>query len=292
VAMAVAVAVDVQRGLAGLPEQVIRQGLKGMKMGLAEAEQPEVIVACDLLGFGSAVRIPGVRTAGIAAQGDDQPALPLAVPCVAGVADLLCSLGSEEIAIVDGDEGVVHLDPDARTVIRYQSALAPKPAGRVFLESAHIPARTQDGRVVTVAGVVSSIAEAELAISQGADALVVRFAKLVGAEIEAARANLVDPEAELFLTLLALSGGKPLLIALVEPDPRLADLADRFAARGQVSFVDPADEPEPLSEAEVRDMVCSGSDRVTVSADAVGRTKGLIRILPEGEMDGTDDAAP
>jgi hypothetical protein len=288
--MALSVVVDTSGGLSGLPENVIRQGLKALKMELAEADQPEVIVVCDLLAVGSAVRIPGVRTIGIAAQGDDQPILPLSVPCVAGAANLLRSAASEQIVIVDGNDGVVILDPDVRTVVRYQNALAPQPAGRVFLESAHIPAHTQDGRLVSVAGLVSSIAEAELAIGQGADSLVVRLAQLVDEETKAGRADLADPHVEMLQTLLALAAGKPLLIVLVDPEERLVELADRFAAPGQVRFIDAADEPEALSEPGIRAAVSSGSDRVTVPADAVADTKDLIRSLP-GEDDGRIDGA-
>jgi len=288
VAIAVAVTVDVKSGLSGLPDRVLRQGLRAVKTGLAEADQPEVIVACDLLAVGSALRIPGVRTAAIAAERDDQPALDLQVPCVIGVADLLRSVGSEEIAIVDGDEGTVYLDADARTVVRYQSSLQPQSAERVFLESVHIPARTQDGRTMHVAAVVTSIADAETAISQGADSLVVPFPELVDREVASGRSSFGDPGVELFQMLLALATGKPLLVALAEPDQRLADLAHRSGSLRSVQFVGLADGPRPLSEDEVRDAVCSGAERVAVPADAVAKTKDLIRMLPGEEANGAE----
>jgi len=289
VAMAVAVVVDVQGGTSALPDRVLRQGLNAVKMGLAEADQPEVVVACDLLAVGAAVRIPGIRTAGIVAQADDQAALPLSVPCVAGVGDLLRSIGSEDIVIVDGDEGMVYLDPDVRTLIRYQNALEPKSAERVFLESAHIPARTRDGRIVTVAGVVMSIAEAETAIAQGADALVVHFSEFVEGEVKAGRASFEDPEVELFEMLLALAGGKQLWIVLARPDERLLGLARRFGADSSIGFVSEAEEPRVLTEDEVRTAVCSGAEVVTVPADAVALTKNLVRSLPDEEMYELDD---
>jgi len=288
VAIAVAVTVDVKSGLSGLPDRVLRQGLRAVKTGLAEADQPEVIVACDLLAVGSALRIPGVRTAAIAAERDDQPALDLQVPCVIGVADLLRSVGSEEIAIVDGDEGTVYLDADARTVVRYQSSLQPQSAERVFLESVHIPARTQDGRTMHVAAVVTSIADAETAISQGADSLVVPFPELVDREVASGRSSFGDPGVELFQMLLALATGKPLLVALAEPDQRLADLAHRSGSLRSVQFVGLADRPRPLSEDEVCDAVCSGAERVAVPADAVAKTKDLIRMLPGEEANGAE----
>jgi len=184
VAIAVAVVVDVQGGLSGVPESIMRQGLKSLKMGLMPEDYPEVIIVCDLLSIGSSIRIPGIRTIGIAAQENDEPAMPLSVPCVAGINGLLLSMDDgEQIVIVDGNEGVVYIEPDAQTVIRYQTSISQQPIERVFLESGHLPARTRDGRLVTVSAVASSIKDVETAISQGADSIVVMFSELVENEI-------------------------------------------------------------------------------------------------------------
>lgn len=278
--MAVAVVVDVQCGLSGVPESIMQQGLKALRMGLKPDDYPEAIVICDLLSIGSAIRIPGIRTVGIASQGDDQPALPVAVPCVSGLSGLLQSFDCEQLVIIDGNEGTVYIDPDVETVIRYQNNLTPHPMSRVFLESAHLPARTQDGRVVLVSAVVSSIRDVESAISQGADSLVLLFSRLVAEETSSLPAGLADPDVELFETLLVLAAGKPMKVLLPAPDVRLINIAERFAIASHIEFSQ-ADEPVVLSEDEVVDAVNIGAlEQVTVSVSDVARTKDLIRTLP------------
>lgn len=283
VAMAVAVVVDVQGGLSGVPESVMRQGLRSLKMGLKPEDYPEVVIVCDLLAIGSSVRIPGIRTIGIAAQGDDEPAIPLSVPCVAGINGLMQSMDdTEQIVIVDGDAGVVYIEPDVQTVIRYQSSLSPQPAERVFLESDHLPAKTRDGRLVTVSAVASSIKDAEVAISQGADSLVVMFSEFIKNEIASNHNYIHDPELEIFETLLILAAGKPIIVVAENPDVRLVALAERFAMSEHIEFVDMNVELEALSEAGVRDAVCNKqADTVTVTSGDVTQTKDLIRNLPD-----------
>lgn len=286
VAMAVGVVFDVQSGLSGLPERIIKEGLKAMRMRLPESEQPEVVVICDQLALGSAVRIPGVRTIGVVAQGDDQASMPVTVPCVTAVPDILRSIQDEEIIIVDGNEGIVILGPDVETVIRYQRAIEPEPAERVFLESTHLPARTQDGRVVTVTAVVSSVSAAERAIAEGADALVVRFARLLEDERRSSKAAFPDARVELLELLCAMSGGKPLTIALRNPDKRLKELVAKVSDFSHVNIIDPVRVPVTLDDDGVKSAVDSGRDVVCVTPDAVARVKTLIRTLPENGLNG------
>lgn len=288
VAMAVVVVVEAQRGLSGLPEEIIREGLKAIRMGLPETDQPEVIIACDMLSVGSMIRIPGVRTIGIISEANDQPGLPINVPCIAGVTDLLSSVDSADFAILDGNEGVVHLCPDVQTMVRYQHALSQEPTERVFLESSHIPAHTQDGRVVAVAGVVASINEAEIAIAQGADALVVRFARLLEDECSPTGSAFQEAEVEYLEMLYAMSAGKPLVIVLTDPSERLQDMSTKLDSHGRINIVAPEDAPKSMSDEEVRSAVCSGVTQVAVRAEAVARVKDLIRMLPEEDESAVD----
>lgn len=286
VAIAVAVVVNVQDGLSGLPDDVMRRGLRALKTGLPEAERAEVIVLCDLLAVGSSVRIPGVRTVGVIAQSNDEPALPLAIPCISGVDGLMRASSSGEMAILDGSEGVVYLDPDVQTLMHYQSAQEPEPAARVFLESEHPPARTQDGRVVMVAGSVSSVGEAETAVAAGADLLVVNLAELVERESAARPSAFVFPEIELLEMLIAMAGGRPLRLSVDTPGPKLLGLVSQTSIQKQVTLIDTHCTPRPLSEAELVESVLSGATEVTVLPDAVAKARDLIRSLPSKEVDG------
>jgi hypothetical protein len=283
--MAVAVVVDVQSGLSNLPHSVLSEGLKALRSGLPQAEHPEVVVACDLLAVGSSIRIPGVRVVGIISQGNDEPVLPLSIPCVTGVPDLLRSVGDEEIAIVDGSEGVVHLDPDVQTIIYHQNKAEPPATKRLFLESAHLPARTPDGRVVSVAAIASTVDEVELAISQGADMLVVDFTGVVSSEVCAAGVRFLDPEVEVMELVVAMTGDKPVVLVVDGLSDHLGELAERLGVGDRVSFTSPEFVPRMLSEIETAESVCAGSTEVTVSADMVARTKESIRGLPQEDTD-------
>jgi hypothetical protein len=274
IAMAVVVRVDISGGLSGVPENVMRRGLKALKMGLSNDDLPEVIIACDLLAIGSAIRIPGIRTIGIIAQNDDQPSIPIAIPCVAGVQDLFKSIENEQIAIVDGNEGLVLLDPDAQTVVQYQNIMEPESSERVFLESVHLPAHTQDGRIIMVAALISSLREAEMAISQGADQLIVRLP-----------ADDSDPRVEMLQTVLALAAGKLLSIILDEPDEEIKKLTDQFIIGSRIEYIRFKDIPELLTRDGVQDAVNAGIDLVTVASWDVAATKELIRSLPWEDID-------
>lgn len=290
IAMAVVVVISATSGLSGVSEKVLQQGLKALRKGLAESDWPEVIIICDQLAIGSAVKLPGLRTIGIASQANDQPSVPLTTPCVAGIDKLLDLVASDQIVIVDGDQGVVLVEPDAQTIVGYQEHFEPAPGSRVFLESAHIPARTQDGRLVMVAAIASSIEEVEEALSQGADRLVVRFTPLVEGEIKKRQSLMSNPQIEVLEVLLTLVSGKHLTMVLSEQEDHLIEHAARFSTSGHVSFVSIDDTHECLSDDCVREAVSNGAEQVVVTADAVSRTKDIIRALPEVDADGIDTA--
>jgi len=85
----------------------------------------------------------------------------LGIPAVVGVGDALGSLNDGDRVLVDGDQGVVVVDPPEATV-----------ADATGGETASVVAErveTADGRAVEVAANVGSAAEAERAAEQGAD---------------------------------------------------------------------------------------------------------------------------
>lgn len=272
IAMAVAVVVDSKNGISSFPEGVMKQGMKALRMGLPAAEHAEVIVICDLLQIGSAVRLPGIRVAGIICEGNDEPVLPLSVPCITGVTDASRSVNSDDFLILDAEAGDVYIDPDVQTIIRYQNALTPEPLSRVFLESTHIPAQSQDGRTVTVAADVSTMDETELAISQGADALLVRFAQMLnGADGDS------EAEVELIELLCGMAGGKPLILLISDPGEDVLAIARRLSHHETITFIEPDDAPVVLDAESIVSAVRAGDERVVVRAPDVTAAKDIIR---------------
>ncbi len=288
IAMAAAVVINVTRGLSGLPDNILLEGLKALKAGLSEAEYPEVIIVCDLLFVGSSVKLPGIKIIGFAVEGEDDPMFPLGVPCVSGVKGLLSQAQDEMIVIVDGNRGTVVIDPDVTTVVRYQQLLDPMPEERVFLESTHLPAITQDGRQITVAAVVRSIAEAVEAINEGADELYVWLDDVIAAEQKDGVHTFVDPRIDIMNMLVALAAGKQLSVRIIEPDDNLTKLAEQHGAWIHTVVEDISIDQIIMSENEIRYAVNEGTSRVIVFPDDVASTKNLIRELPG---DGLEDSS-
>lgn len=195
--------------------------------GLRPADYPEAIVACDNLALGSAMRIPGINTIGFAAESDsDDPGLSVEAPCVIGVVGLLGSLSEADIVIVDGYQGVVHIDPDPATLIHYQQAEEHRHLReKVFIASEHIPARTASGEIVYVYAFLSDESGLAAALEAGADGLMFDL-----------RGNHEDPSA-LCGQVLQEAAGKPVVFAIEMGCEEILRAAMAYCAPGQLTLV-------------------------------------------------------
>lgn len=175
IAIAVAAVVDAKLGINGVSPALLLTGISALRSSLVPSDYPEAIVACDSLALGAVMRIPGINTIGIAAESDtDAPGLEIEAPCVLGVADLLKSISEGDILIVDGYRGEVHIDPDPQTIVHYQQAEERRNLReKVFINSEHIPARTQAGETVLVYARLSGASRLDEALDAGADGLLV-----------------------------------------------------------------------------------------------------------------------
>ena len=148
----------------------------------------------------------------------------------------------DDIIIVDGDRGRVYIAPDAGTVARYQAPLTI--SRRFFLEGAHLPARTaSDNRVVTVLCAAWSPAQAEEAMRQGADGLVVPAGNsFLGTDTLAQTAG---EQAQVLADLARIIGGQPLYLDIPHDNLALTALV-RGAARLPLHLVlrDPSEREE------------------------------------------------
>ena len=90
VAIAVTTIVDTLKGISGISPVLLQEGVNALRRGAEPNDFPEVVVFTDSLAIGAAVRIPGVRTIGIAAQSAEMtPGIEPDIPCVTGLPDLL-----------------------------------------------------------------------------------------------------------------------------------------------------------------------------------------------------------
>lgn len=250
VAIAVAAMVDAQHGVSGISPALLQDGLQAIRSGMEPDEFPEAVVVCDMLAVGASVRIPGVNVIGIAAQSAaDVPGLEPEVPCVMGLPDLLQVVSHGDIVVVDGNRGVVHIDPDPQTLVHYQQIeerLCAKPP--VFIESEHLPARTQSGATVLVYGLVSCAADLASALGSGADGLLVNVPE--------------DTQPGFYAEVLTEAAGKPVVFSARCADMDLLRAAARFALPTQVFVALPADGLETLLEEAARAL-----DSVAIEAE-------------------------
>lgn len=273
IVIALAVVVNERDGLSKLPEGLLMRGLKAIRKGLAVQDLPEVILLCDKLSFGSAVRLPGIRTAGIACQEEESAnADQIDVPCLVGVEGLLTAAGTEDIAILDANNGIIHLDPDVKVLVEYQSALEPVLGKPVELGAGG--SESIDTGEIAVSAVVSSLNELEQAVEQGANRLIILFDDLVENEIELRADSLMDPEIEIFGLISAIAANVPFSIILESPSERLIGLVDRSEYVNLLVGLDKA--PKILDVNEVRPALNSGAREIFVMSRDVLLAKRIV----------------
>ncbi len=164
---------DIQRRiLAGFAGQ--GQGPSPVPDGL---DEPIVILAHDLSPSETAGLDPA-RVLGFATEGGGLAshtaivAAALEIPAVVGLGRGLDLARSCQVAIVDGDEGLVVLDPDGPTLERYRKAAAERSARFAGLAGlASLPAETLDGRLVELWGNIEFPAEVDPCLDRGASGI-------------------------------------------------------------------------------------------------------------------------
>ncbi|MDG3008039.1 phosphoenolpyruvate--protein phosphotransferase [Paludisphaera mucosa] len=135
---------------------------------------PSLVLAHDLTPSDAAQldprRVLGFATeAGGRASHTAIVAAALEIPAVAGVGSLLDHARSARRAILDGEEGLVILDPAPPTLERYQAAAEQRSARyRTLSEEAGLPAVTLDGAEVGLWGNIEFVDEAAACLKWGA----------------------------------------------------------------------------------------------------------------------------
>jgi hypothetical protein len=214
-----------------IPSELLQRGLTAIRRNQPATDLPVVIVICSSLAEGLQFKFPGLRVTGIVAESEE--IVTSGVPSVVGVDQLLDSVKSGDIVIVDGAHGIVSVDPDAGTVMHYQELETHAKTRRLFLESAHLPAVTQDGRTVLTLATVTQVVDADDALREGADGLL----------LTPSAVNLFSSQD--WSQLLAESGGKQIIL-LLAPEPDALRSIVSFALPYQITIALPAADMESL----------------------------------------------
>lgn len=142
---------------------------------LGELETPSVVLAHDLSPSKTAALDPRrvlalVTEAGGRTSHTAIVAAGLEIPAVVGVGPFLESARSCRSAIVDGDAGLLILDPDAATLERYRLDAAQREARFAELANqAALPSRTRDGVPITLQCNIEFPGEVVASKARGAD---------------------------------------------------------------------------------------------------------------------------
>jgi phosphotransferase system enzyme I (PtsI) len=160
-----------------IEKSLLRSLLGQRRETLAAISQPVVILAHNLTpsetanldrrfvkGFATELGGPGSHTA-IVAEG-------LEIPAVVGIGPFLADVSGGEPVILDGNQGVIILQPDEETIAQYRQELeAARTAAAELGLLRDLPAETTDGVRVQILGNIEFPDEAEHCIARGCDGI-------------------------------------------------------------------------------------------------------------------------
>jgi phosphoenolpyruvate-protein phosphotransferase (PTS system enzyme I) len=116
------------------------------------------------LGFATEVGGPGSHTA-IVAEG-------MEIPAVVGAGTFLTDVSGGEVVIVDGNSGLIILQPDEETIARYRQEFEDRRTRSLKLETLReLPAETADGVQLAIYGNIEFPQEVTHCIDRGSDGI-------------------------------------------------------------------------------------------------------------------------
>ena len=160
-----------------IEKSLLRNLLGQRRETLAAISQPVIVLAHNLTpsetatldrrfvkGFATELGGPGSHTA-IVAEG-------LEIPAVVGLGPFLSDVSGGEPVILDGNQGVVILQPDEETIARYRLEVEAERTAHQRLEGLRdLPAETADGVRVLITGNIEFPSEVEHCVSRGCDGI-------------------------------------------------------------------------------------------------------------------------
>ena len=209
-------------------EKIILRNLLGHRgEQLQQLKEPVIVLAHDLTPSETAVLDPHTvfafaTEAGGRASHTAIMAGALEIPAVVGLGRFITDISGGDLVIVDGNRGVVILNPDEETQERYERTRSSLLSFESRLgELRDLPAETRDGVRIALHGNIEFPQEATHCIERGSDGVGLYRTEFLylGKQTDPTEAEHV----EAYLTVLRLMGSKPVVI-------RTLDLgADKFA---------------------------------------------------------------
>jgi len=144
---------------------------------LSDLHEPAILVTRNLMPSDTLSLDPNL-VLGIAADAGGKTshtailARASEIPAVLGLSDISRSVHNGDMIIVDGNRGVVIVDPDAATCARYDEKRQEWERKYVMLKGEHdLPAETLDGKRLSIEANIEVPEEAEAVLAHGADGI-------------------------------------------------------------------------------------------------------------------------
>ncbi|RUL86883.1 phosphoenolpyruvate--protein phosphotransferase [Tautonia sociabilis] len=198
--------------------------------------EPLLLLAEDLTPSEAAALDPG-RVLGFATESGGRTshtaiiAAALEIPAVVGLGRVLDEARDCRSAIIDGDEGLVVLDPDEATLSRYRRQAVERATRFAELASlADLPTETADGQRVHLLGNIEFPAEVDACRERGADGIGLFRTEFFYLGTDGPPGEL--QQAEAYAAVIRALEGRPVTI-------RTLDLGSDKAEPGRAQHVEP-----------------------------------------------------
>lgn len=277
-----AAAMRMPSGIPILPASVVSALTK--TRGRVPPDPVEVILFSDSCQAAASLPLPWAHVVGIAAGDMPPEGLALNVPAVGNLPDLLESVADDDLVLIDGNHGVVLVDPDSRSLAAYQADIERRSVRhRWYVDWANQPVRTIDGREIHVIARTTTIEEVAMAIGAGADAIYVPpRSALLPPEMED------DDQYQVILDIASLAVGKPVTIAGDALSVSLAALL-RGALRAELGLAVPVGSGMDGSS-DIAAQIDATREELTASEVAFDsvRIGGRLRVGSETQVSVSD----
>jgi phosphotransferase system enzyme I (PtsI) len=186
----------------------------------AELAAPAILLAHDLTPSEAAgidpQLVPGFATeAGGRASHTAIVAAALEIPAVVGLGKFLDRAQHCRIAIIDGDDGLLILDPDPETEERYHKTGAERSAWfQVLTRQADLPAVTQDGTRIELWGNIEFGGEVESCLQRGAVGVGLFRTEFLFLNAETPPTE--DEQLEVYAAVVQSMRGRPIVIRTLD----------------------------------------------------------------------------
>jgi phosphotransferase system enzyme I (PtsI) len=195
------------------------EGMPENSIVMARALTPSETANLDrtrVLGFATEVGGPGSHTA-IVAEG-------LGIPAVVGIGPFLADVADGTRVIIDGDQGLVIVDPDEDVIRKYELAAEERKSLTTRLDVLkELPAKTVDGERIQLWGNIEFPHEAAECLAKGGDGIGLYRTEFL--YLGSDREPTEEDQYEAYSSVVREMGGRPVVI-------RTLDLGADKLARG------------------------------------------------------------